>query len=100
MCSGSGGYEPGKLILEKQKSISKLTWHQFKEKLDEIGFWGMATKEKSMGNDGSEWILEGVVNDKYHVVDRWTPKSLSDYYQCCDYLLKLTDIKIPADRKY
>jgi len=26
------------------------------------------------GLDGEEWILEGFVNGKYHVVTRWSPE--------------------------
>jgi len=101
MCSGAGGYAPGKLILDKQKTITVAEWNQFIARLIRAGFWNMATELKGiLGNDGSQWILEGKNGDRYHVVDRWTPGSSTDYYKCCDYLLSLTDIKVSGQDKY
>lgn len=46
-----------------------------------------------MGNDGAEWILEGVNGGRYHVVDRWTPGA-GAYREACLYLLKISDLGI------
>ncbi|HYV91221.1 MAG TPA: hypothetical protein VE978_05535 [Chitinophagales bacterium] len=101
LCNGAGGYAPGKLTIDKQRMIDKQTWEKFKIKLDEIDFWNLATNEKEMsGTDGSQWILEGKTSKQYHVVDRWTPSDKSKYYQCCDFLIGLTDLKIKGDDKY
>ena len=101
VCNGAGGYEPGQLTENKQKTIDKETWDKFKSKLNDINFWNLPTKENEiMGTDGSQWILEGKKDSKYHTVDRWSPSEKGKYYQCCDFLIGLTDLKIKADDKY
>ena len=100
MCDGAGGYKPGKLIVDRQKTVTRVTWEEFTSKLRTIGFWQMSTSVKVLGNDGAEWILEGKLVNDYHVVTRWTPNASSDYYKCCDYLIGLTDLKIIEKDKY
>ena len=100
LSNGAGGYSPGKLMIDKHRVLEKSTWEEFVSKLNQIDFWNMATKQNDMGNDGSEWILEGKSAGKYHVVDRWTPSKDSKYYECCDFLLSLTDLKITGRDKY
>jgi len=101
VCNGAGGYEPGQLTTDKQKIIDKQTWDKFKNKLSDINFWNLPTKEKDiMGTDGSQWILEGKKGNKYHAVDRWSPSEKSKYFQCCDFLIGLTDLNIKDADKY
>ena len=100
LCNGAGGYEPGQLTIQKQKSINKLTWDEFKNRLKQTSFWNLKTIKIIGGLDGSEWILEGKTLDQYHVVDRWTPRENTKYYQCCDFLIGLTDLNITGNDKY
>ena len=101
MCNGNGGFEPGKLIIDKQKSVDKRVWKQFSSFLDRINFWSMDTHVKDSGDDGAQWILEGKVGNRYHVVDRFTPSlSKDDFYKCCDFLIGLTDLKFKPGEKY
>ena len=100
LCDGAGGYEPGKLVINKQKKIDKSTWNKLKNKINHINFWDLNTHEKSSGSDGSRWILEGKFQNQYNVVDRWTPNKKDKYYNCCDFILGLTDLKINSDEKY
>lgn len=97
---GHGGYKPGKLAVNAHKSINKAKWNLFKGKLKGIDFWNMKTNEKMFGNDGSQWILEGKEGKLYHVVDRWTPNNKRAYYQCCDFLIGLTNLEFTGDEKY
>jgi hypothetical protein len=97
---GSGGYAPGKLIIDQQKVIAKETWIEFLKRLEQIDFWGLSTKDNVWGMDGSRWILEGKTPAHYHVVDRWTPDAKSDYYQCCNFLIEQTDLIIKDNEKY
>lgn len=85
--NGSGGYAPGKLITSKEKNITRSEWDTFQDKLNAIHFWSIKTVDKNIGNDGSEWILEGKTPKQYHVTDRWTPGPNTPYYICCDYLI-------------
>lgn len=101
LCDGAGGYEPGQLTINKQKTIQKETWEEFKKHLDQINFWNLETNEtRLLGTDGSRWILEGKTVNNYHVVDRWTPNQKSKYYKSCYFLVGLTDLKIEDGSNY
>ena len=100
MGSGAGGYSPGKLTVDKQISIDKAIWDEFKKWLEQSDFWNMQTNVRVFGADGAEWILEGKTNEKYHFVTRWSPKKESNYYQCCNMLIELTDLNIKRREKY
>ena len=100
LCDGAGGYDPGKLVINKTKTIDKKTWDTFQGLLSKADYWNLQTNEvEIIGTDGSQWILEATDKDNYHVVDRWTPRGGS-FYNCCDFLLGLTDLKIEEDDKY
>jgi hypothetical protein len=101
LCDGAGGYKPGTLTINKSKVISRSQWNNFKNFIGEIDFWNMATNDPSDGGlDGAQWILEGKSPEQYHVVDRWCPKSESLYYQCCNFLINLTDLNNKPLLKY
>ena len=100
LCNGAGGYEPGKLVLDKQKSIDIQIWNEFISRLSSINFWTLRTKELSFGVDGSKWILEGKSSNRYHVVDRWSPNANNSFYNCCDFLLGQTDLQLSSEQKY
>lgn len=99
---GAGGYEPGKLIRTDKNSFEKGAWCHLVKLLNEANFWSMPSIEDDAGGlDGSQWILEGVRGDRYHVVDRWTPRE-GQYRQACLYLLALSgrDIEKMGDDLY
>jgi hypothetical protein len=99
LSNGAGGYQPGKLIINKKKEIDKATWDKFQLLLDKIDFWNLETNVNNIGCDGSQWILEGKIARNYHVVDRWSPRDIN-YVKCCDFLIGLTDLKISEEDKY
>ena len=99
VCDGAGGYDPGKLIINKSKIISKADWSRFKNKLKESNFWSLEPGRASLGTDGSEWIMEGAKSNNYHVVTIWSPSD-GKYYEACRYLLELTNLDIPKDKIY
>lgn len=88
---GAGGYEPGKIIINKSKKLTIKKWYEFVANIFLIDFWNLPTVDNSFELDGSQWILEGKELGKYHVVDRW---SGGEIYRVCLKLLKLTDLKI------
>ena len=49
----------------------------FLDQVNASGFWRLATHEDPVvdGPDGSHWIIEGVKDAVYHIVDRWSPES-------------------------
>lgn len=100
VCSGKGGYEPGQLTVDESKRISKDEWDNFQSLLRKVNFWQMKTVDREMPmDDGAQWILEGVNDNTYHVVDRQSPRD-NDYFNCGNYLIKMTGIDISDDDKY
>lgn len=100
LSNGAGGYDPGELTIDKQKILDAKTWQEFISMLNQADFWKLVSKEINYGKDGSEWILEGKTENKYQVVDRWSPEKNSKYYQCCYFLIGLTDLKIKDRENY
>ncbi|MGC3977797.1 MAG: hypothetical protein QM751_05900 [Paludibacteraceae bacterium] len=99
MLSGEGGYDPGKLLLNKSKKLTEKEWDLFKTYLKTSNFWQMELGRNSMGTDGAEWILEGVTPEQYRVVTVWSPEK-GDFYNVCNYLISLTDLQISNREKY
>jgi len=77
MTSGKGGYEPGHLIEHRTKKLTKEQTGWFLDRIEELKFWSLPTSPPKdpnlVGVDGAEWVLEGIKNGQYHVVDRWSP---------------------------
>lgn len=74
--NGAGGYDPGQLDLDKTLPISSADTSKLLSDLVRMEFWNMPSYvEAGRGFDGSHWIVEGVSNGLYHVVDRWSPNS-------------------------
>lgn len=99
---GAGGYEPGKVFRTDNKTLTKEEWCEFIRLLDDANYWRMPTNKRvDRGRDGSQWILEGVKDNRYHIVDRWTPDK-GEYREACIYLLKLSgrDIEKLKDDLY
>ena len=87
---GAGGYEPGKLFRTDNVQISRDQWCAFMALLENSLFWSQETNSRDdSGNDGSQWVLEGVRGGRYHIVDRWTPMS-GGFREACLFLLKLS----------
>jgi hypothetical protein len=107
MSDGAGGYEPGKLILNKTLLLSTSELRTFTLKLNEIRFWNLPTDaDNQHGTDGSEWILEAKQSKKYHFVHFWSPDFTEQerkFKACCEYLVslaKFTKGELPDDDVY
>lgn len=91
-CDGKGGYEPGKLAVNKKKTLTFNEWNNFLKEIGEIRFWQVPTVNNRMfGCDGTEWILEGNSAGLYHIAQRWEGGIIA---KACMVLLKMTDLKI------
>ncbi|MBA9079412.1 hypothetical protein [Rufibacter quisquiliarum] len=62
----------GNLIADEKKLLSKENWSALEARIQSIAFWHLNTHGER-GLDGEEWILEGLDDDKYHFVIRWSP---------------------------
>lgn len=77
---GRGGYEPGKLILDKQIKLSNQETRVLIEGLERANFWRLASADPNdAGYDGSQWVVEGVKGGTYHVVSRWIGNGITDW---------------------
>ncbi|MEI8203128.1 MAG: tetratricopeptide repeat protein [Bacteroidota bacterium] len=98
--SGTGGNNPGELTVNNSKQITREEWDYFISLLQSTDFWNMSTNLKGdLGSDGSYWIIEGIENNKYHVVERWSPRK-NNFQKCGQYLIELTDLKIKGSDIY
>jgi hypothetical protein len=74
VASGAGGYNPGSLTQSTSKELTKKETDSFLAKVEKTEFWTAPNPvNDQQGTDGSQWIVEGVKNGKYHVIDRWYP---------------------------
>jgi hypothetical protein len=74
MTSGAGGYAPGKLTKNATVTLSKEQTEWFLGKIEQYKFWQLPSVQETIGADGAQWIVEGIKDRAYHVVDRWTPR--------------------------
>jgi hypothetical protein len=98
--------DSSKLILDTSGKATSAEVANVMKQLESIKFWSMTTEESSEGFqgveagqpgytqvplpklDGAGWLLEGLSEGEYHVVDRQSPANDS-YSQLCRYLLQL-----------
>jgi len=60
-----------------KSKVRTLTFEQTRAFLDLVekgGFWNLPSAESDPGPDGRMWVIEGVRNKQYHVVERWSPR--------------------------
>ena len=69
-----------------ERNLYRFEAKEFEKRLKRCRFWKMSTRVERRGFDGSQWILEGIKDSEYHVVDRWSPKKRSSYRKMCQYL--------------
>jgi hypothetical protein len=72
--SGAGGYAPGKLIKNVAVTLNKEQTDWFLEKIVEHKLWQLPPMQETGGEDGAQWIVEGIKDGSYHIVDRWSPQ--------------------------
>jgi hypothetical protein len=76
--SGAGGYDPGHLARDTMSSLTDTDLETFARLLAAARFWQLPTTplpNGMMGLDGAQWMLEGLSDGRYHIVDRWSPNS-------------------------
>lgn len=99
--SGTGGDKPGHLM---QNDSSTLTMEQTKwlmGRIEENKFWNLEGVEKDKnGKDGARWIIEGVKDGHYHLVDRWSPQGGPVRAIGIFMLMDLAKLEIPFNEMY
>lgn len=84
--------DTGKLILDKNVFVEKEKVEVVLRELQTLSFWSMPTEVRQSGMDGSQWILEGLRQGEYHVVDRWSPQQ-GTYSDVCKHLIRLMGVE-------
>ena len=100
--SGAGGYEPGKLVENTSRPLTQKQIEKFLATIQRLQFWELPTHEtpETVGCDGSQWIIEGIKNGKYHVVDRWTPAKGAIHDLGLTFVFGLALMRIPKEQLY
>jgi hypothetical protein len=105
--TGMGGYNPGEIYKSYKIKISMNDFNKITLLIEEIDFWNMSTV-LSLNNssetitiqaDGAEWIFEGKVKEKYHVVRRWSPES-GNFRELCLFFIKLAGLSLNPKEIY
>ncbi|MGB6875300.1 MAG: hypothetical protein WBD87_04640 [Candidatus Acidiferrales bacterium] len=91
---GLAGYDPGKLVESKDIELNADDSKALEVLIQNLSFFQSPTDDGIIGNDGDEWIMEGVSHGKYHVVQRWcaadyNPKKrgLKPFLALCKFLI-------------
>ena len=101
MTSGTGGFRPGHLTKNASTALTVAQTNEFRGEIKKYGFWQLESRPKETpGDDGAEWILEGVRGGTYRIVVRWTPKNGPVRDFGLFMLENLANMKIPADEIY
>ena len=97
--SGLGGYNIGSLTSNTTRILSSEQSREFSRGIVASNFWTLPTRGDLIGNDGAQWIFEGVRDGHYHLVDRWSPKE-GPLHDLGLYFLNLSELAIPPDKLY
>jgi hypothetical protein len=94
--SGQGGYEPGKIIETRTRKLNREQTRGFLDLVEEVKFWSLPTNPATnvIGLDGAQWVLEGVRDNQYHVVDRWSPEKGEVHTLGITMLIDLAELKL------
>jgi hypothetical protein len=100
--NGAGGYEPGKLIENTSRPLTQRQTETFVATIQRLQFWDLPTHEtpETVGCDGSQWIIEGIKDGKYHVVGRWKPAKGAVHDLGLAFVFGLAQMKIPKEQLY
>jgi hypothetical protein len=97
--SGSGGVAPAATVDQPHRNLSLDESTSVQRALARAQFWELPSWRDGGGLDGSQWIVEGRVLSRYHVVDRWSPQS--DPFRDLGLLfIKLSGLSIPEQDVY
>ena len=113
VADGQAGFpETSKKIVEKRsRALTREQTGAFLAQINRTKFWSLVTNidpqdQMDTQTDGSEWVLEGVKGDTYHVVARWSPdvnrmhgcKAIFDLGMAL--AVDLAQLQIPKDKMY
>lgn len=99
--SGAGGSAPGDLTKNASTVLTKVQTDRFLSEVKKVGLWQIERRLRDQsGTDGAEWIIEGVRDQAYCVVTRWSPKNGPVRELGVFMLEQLAGLRIPARELY
>jgi hypothetical protein len=97
---GSGGYDPGKLIRNETSPLTKEQSEWFLNQVN-LKLWNEPhERDTPSGDDGAQWIIEGVKNGQYRIEDRWSPAAGPIHDLGISMAIGLAGLKIPKEEIY
>src|SRR5262249_24167185 len=64
------------LIVNKTEPLPADRVKLFREKIKQLEYWAQPMRDpRPSGYEGARWVLEGVDQGRYRVVDRWSPRN-------------------------
>ena len=101
VANGKGGYEPGRLVRGDSHPVGRNGTALLQIRLREANFWNAPPGGLPGGADGARWIVEGLSNGRYQVVDSWSPiKSDPIYRLGMTFLADLAGLNVAGDELY
>jgi hypothetical protein len=101
VANGAGGFKPGHLVENTSRPLTREQIDAFLVTTKKVGFWLLPSHENDEpGADGSEWIVEGVKEGKYHVVGRWSPNEGAVRELGLALAIGLAHMNVPKDELY
>lgn len=88
---GTAESETPRLIESKTIQASRQQVADFLHLLDKANFWNLPVRYGGYGVDGVIFIIEGVKDGEYQVVQRWSPKE-GAYLDAADFLFELANL--------
>jgi hypothetical protein len=92
---GDGGYDPGKLVEQKNAKLANADASVLEALVVALRLFEMPTEDRFAMSDGDEWVLEGVSDGKYHVINRCCPsggsprdRGLEPFIALCRFLIE------------
>jgi len=80
------------IIYNKNTSLSEKEWKEFEQLLAKARFWTLPSRIDDGSTDGAQWVIEGHLKNKYHLVDYHSPYN-NEYQKAGLFLIKLSGLK-------
>jgi len=69
---------PDGYLRSDERELDELQWATLSMLVRRADFWELPGENQRSGFDGTTWVLEGIANDRYHCVSRWSPHPEAD----------------------
>ncbi len=88
---GTSGFSPGEIVVRRDSDLSRESWEGLTQRLSKLNFDTMPTEvpENQQSGDVTSFVVEGIHDGKYHVVERAGSAASDEFKELCRYLLML-----------